>query len=264
MVTKPSALVLCGDGINCEVETEFALELAGFNTTLIHTSHLLKQPRTLKQYHLLVLPGGFSFGDEIASGKVLAIKLKDHLQDLFQEFINRGSLLLASCNGFQVVVQMGLLPYSKTDWHNRASLVQNSSMRFSNRWVKMEVTSTVPCQFLSGLTTVELPMRHGEGRLLFDPSQAEHLKETACLRYSEDVNGSFDRIAALTNPKGNVLGLMPHPEGYVRWTQHPAWTHWKANGLAKQSQAQTLKFASDKLPDGLAIFNNAAKAICQG
>lgn len=271
ILIQPKALVLCGDGINCEEETSFALKLSGFNTTLIHTSQLLKEPQSLKQCQLLVLPGGFSFGDEIASGKVLAIKLKEHLQSVLHEFIDRGSLLLAICNGFQVVVQLGLLPEASGTSVMKASLMQNKWLKFINRWVRLDVSDSSPCQFLSGLKTIELPMRHGEGRLFIDPLNAETIKKQACLRYSEDVNGSLDRIAGLTNSKGNVLGLMPHPEAFVRWTQHPAWTARKtvlARGQSQDTKAEAIPCKLEREParepDGLVIFRNAATAICKG
>ena len=258
------ALVLYGDGINCELETEFALQLAGFETSLVHTSQLLSKPHLLKQHQMLVLPGGFSFGDEIASGKVLAIKLKDHVQELLAEFIDTGSLLLASCNGFQVLVQMGLLPSAGPNQAHLSSLVRNTPTRFTNRWVTLDVAPKTSCRFLTGLKTIELPIRHGEGRLVIEPSHVELVKKQACLRYRLDVNGSFDRIAALTNPQGNVLGLMPHPEAYVRWTQHPAWTEGIGRRLTGSNGDSKNDNSSTEVPDGLAIFKNAAQAILRG
>jgi phosphoribosylformylglycinamidine synthase len=259
-VKKPKALVLCGDGINCELESEYALQLAGFEPSLVHTSELLSEPGMLKQYQMLVIPGGFSFGDEIASGKVLAIKLKDHVQELLAEFIDSGSLLLASCNGFQVIVQMGLLPSVKANQTHVSSLVHNTPTRFTNHWVTLDVDPATTCKFLTGLKTIELPIRHGEGRLVVEPSHVASVKSQACLRYHTDVNGSFDRIAALTNAQGNVFGLMPHPEAFVRWTQHPAWTERFGKQLASSDE----DFRSNGVPDGLAIFKNAAQAILKG
>jgi phosphoribosylformylglycinamidine synthase subunit PurQ / glutaminase len=266
-VKNPKALVLYGDGINCELETEFALKMADFETTLIHTSQLLKEPHLLKKYQLLVLPGGFSFGDEIASGKVLAIKLKEHVQELLSEFVAAGSLLLATCNGFQVLVQMGLLPSVEPGQGHKSSLVRNQPTQFSNRWVTLDVAQSTSCQFLDGLKTIELPIRHGEGRLVVEPSQVEFVKRHGCLRYRLDVNGSFDRIAGLTNAQGNVFGLMPHPEAFVRWTQHPAWTEKIGQRLVNgdtRSHTKSSEVNSHDLPDGLAIFKNAAKAILKG
>jgi phosphoribosylformylglycinamidine synthase len=258
-VKKPKALVLCGDGINCELESEFALKQAGFEPALMHTTQLLGQSQLLKEYQLLVIPGGFSFGDEIASGKVLAIKLKDHLRECLDQFIEAGSLVLGSCNGFQVLVQMGILPSAPANQPHKASLVHNSNQKFTNRWVGLDVSPGNPCLFLQGLKYIELPIRHGEGRLVVETSEKTSVKQKGCLRYREDVNGSFDRIAALTNDRGNVIGLMPHPEAFVRWTQHPAWTQKKGRRLyGSESDADP-----SHAPDGLAIFKNAA-AVCRG
>jgi phosphoribosylformylglycinamidine synthase len=259
--------VLNGDGINCEIETRFALEMAGFEASYIHTSELLKEPGKLKNTHLLVLPGGFSFGDEIASGKVLAIKLAESLNSLLLEFINRGSLVLGLCNGFQVLVQMNILPPAPKEQKHIASLMHNNSGQFSNRWVALSVEKSVTCQFLTSLETIELPIRHGEGRLVIDDSAAglqESIIRHGCLRYQLDINGSFERIAGLTNSQGNVLGMMPHPEGFVRWTQHPAWTAKKrlqntsfnSGGIEKKSQSW-----GEHQPDGLAILTNAFNSL---
>jgi phosphoribosylformylglycinamidine (FGAM) synthase-like amidotransferase family enzyme len=244
---KPQALILCGDGINCEIETEFALGQAGFMTSLVHVSNIIENPEKLNSSQLFVIPGGFSFGDEIASGKVLALKLKDHLRQVIEDFVARDSLLLAICNGFQVLVQLGILPNGSSLNDHKATLVRNKSTKFSNRWVKMNVTPNTNCQFLTSLKTIELPMRHGEGRLVIKEGEVNAVKEEACLRYTEDVNGSYDQIAGLTNKSGNVMGLMPHPEAFVRSTQHPSWT--------------TQKRPDDHLPDGLSIFQNAFKGV---
>lgn len=240
---KPTAIVLTGDGINCGEETSFALQLSGFDSVLTHTSDLLSNPKLLKSASLLALPGGFSFGDEIASGKVLAIKLEAALKDSLIEFVNDGKLLIGICNGFQCLVQMGLLPESEGGGEKLASLSRNSGRKFINRWVQLAVDSKVPCPWLEGLTDFDLPIRHGEGRLSPAQQAEEAVKQKAPLRYATDINGSFDRISGLTNAKGNVFGLMPHPEAFVRWTQHPSWTRLTA--------------LPEKAPPGLRIFQNA-------
>lgn len=244
---KPTAIVLTGDGINCGDETSFALQIAGFDPLLTHTSDLLSNPKLLKDAKLLALPGGFSFGDEIASGKVLAIKLEAALKDSLKEFVNEGKLVIGICNGFQCLVQMGLLPESEKDGVRLASLARNNGKKFINRWVQLSVDSKVSCPWLEGLTEFDLPIRHGEGRLSPAKDSEEAVKKQAPLRYSLEVNGSFDRISGLTNSKGNVFGLMPHPEAFVRWTQHPSWTR--------------LTSLPDKAPPGLRIFQNAHSMV---
>lgn len=266
-MNKAKALVLNGDGINCEVETRFALETAGFTAAYIHTSELLKEPGKIKNIQLLVLPGGFSFGDEIASGRVLAIKLKEHLNAVLREFIDQGSLLLGLCNGFQVLVQMGILPPPPKNLSHIASLVHNKAKKFSNRWVALAVDQNVPCQFLTSIKAIELPIRHGEGQLVIDSQSSEIVESVnrhACLRYQTDVNGSYLQIAGLTNSTGNVLGMMPHPEGFIRWTQHPAWTsrkHLQDNGLSGQELSKNRHPWGEGQPDGLAILTSALNSL---
>lgn len=279
-MSQPKALVLHGDGINCEDETCLALGLAGFSPSKMHVAQVVGGSSMIRQADLIVLPGGFSFGDEIASGKVLALKLGQSLQDELSKFIANGKLVLGICNGFQVLVQMGLLPGDLNDKPGAdiekgaklISLVHNKGGQFINRWVELEVTESSHCAFLNGLKKIELPIRHGEGRILLsDPSDeklALKIKELGVLRYSQDINGSFNNIAGLCNKRGNVFGLMPHPEAFVRWTQHPAWMQWRARSQSKiLSGAQKINRGQGKnedCPDGLAILKNAHNAFVYG
>jgi phosphoribosylformylglycinamidine synthase subunit PurQ / glutaminase len=260
-MTSCRALVLCGDGINCDIETAFALELAGFTADRIHCSDLLADPQRLFSYKLLALPGGFSFGDEIASGKVLAVKLKERLKNILYDFTERGNLVIGICNGFQILVQLGLLPDSSEVSPRLVSLCHNSSGRFMNKWVSLEVSAN-PGPLLAGLEVVHLPIRHGEGRLaLADDAGSqtvEHVKSAAPLRYSADVNGSFDRIAALCNSKSTVMGLMPHPEAFVRWNQHPC---HKSKHAATAGEDILPLLDESGVPHGLRILSNAAAMV---
>lgn len=261
MQTKPNALVIYGDGINCENETAFALEMAGFSAQNLHCSDLLNSPQRLTEAKMIALPGGFSFGDEIASGKVLAIKLRSKLQEALHDFIDRGNLVVGICNGFQILVQLEILPDSSKMANRSVSLCHNSGGKFINKWVKLDVKNE--SRFFKGLKQIHLPMRHGEGRLTLTSDSSDGLldkvKKQAPLRYSQDVNGSFERIAALTNEQDTVLGLMPHPEAFVRWNQHPAWAELKYGpssgelALPKEALAET--------PHGLQILKNAAEML---
>lgn len=246
----PKALVLYGDGINCEEETIFALVIAGFSASLLHVSDLLKDNSCLNTCNLFVIPGGFSFADEIRSGKVLALELKNKLLTQLDSFIDQGNFLLGICNGFQVLTALGLLPDHHLFGSHSAALIGNQSGKFSNRWVKLIVNEEAKNPFLFGLKTMSLPMRHGEGQLVVKEDLADSIKQFACLRYAEDVNGSFDRIAALTNKTGNVFGIMPHPEAFIRPSQHPAWTKQRANDQD-----------ANRVPDGLTFFRNALAAL---
>lgn len=261
MQTKPKALVIYGDGINCENETAFALEMAGFEADKLHCSDLLSSPQRLKEAKMIALPGGFSFGDEIASGKVLAIKLRSKVQEALHDFIDRGNLVVGICNGFQILVQLEILPDSAKQAKRSVSLCHNSSGKFINKWVKLDVQND--SRFLKGLKQIHLPMRHGEGKLTLSTDTSDEIlakvKKQAPLQYSQDVNGSFERIAALTNEQDTVLGLMPHPEAFVRWNQHPGWGELKYGNstgelaLPQQSLSET--------PHGLQILKNAAGMI---
>src|SRR5438270_2274405 len=174
---KPKAFVLCGDGINCDAETVWALNLAGFVPSRVHTSEILETPRKLLTAQLLALPGGFSFGDEIASGKVLALKLREKLKDVLYDYIERGSLVLGICNGFQVLTQFGLLPNSKPNAQRTVSLCHNASGKFINKWVELEISPFSSSFFFEGLTTIHLPIRHGEGRLALAEDSASSVVE---------------------------------------------------------------------------------------
>ncbi len=249
---QPRAIVISGDGINCEAETRFGLTLAGFQSQECHIAALLSKPELLDDFSLLVLPGGFSFGDEIASGKVIAIKWMEKLNDITYKFIEQDRLVIGICNGFQMLVQMSLLPELKHPTEKVVSLLHNKGGRFINRWVGMTVEKQAQQGFFAGLEDIELPIRHGEGRIHPLSGKEELIEKHGALKYKEDINGSFQRLAALTNSKGNVLGLMPHPEAFVRFSQHPAWTDMVARGDDLQDDSY-----KGRMPDGLAILKNA-------
>jgi phosphoribosylformylglycinamidine synthase len=277
-VKKAKAMVLYGDGINCDAETAYALQIAGIEPVRQHTTQLLEDPSRLFDYQMLVIPGGFSFGDEIASGKVLAIKLKQKMQETLNKFVDRGSFVLGICNGFQVLVQMGILPASSESDRNRVSLTRNAGGKFVNCWVDLNVSRETKSPFFTGLEKIQLPIRHGEGRLFVDEHDTKTVsmvKKQAELRYDTNINGSYDQIAGLSNDAGNVFGLMPHPEAFVRWSQHPAWTRFNAStscgGEINSGTSDATRSAAEDLldresfglgvADGLAIFQNAAQAL---
>ena len=260
-MTRPLAIVLKGDGINCDSETAWALELAGFEAHTEHVSSFIENQAKLKQAKLLALPGGFSFGDEIASGKVLALKLRERVVDALYEFIDASGLVIGICNGFQVLTQLGILPRSHAGAERIATLTKNDHGHFKDRWVHLDTSeaSESGSGFFAGLKGIELPIRHGEGRLVVGENadwQAE-VKACAPLRYRDNVNGSFDRIAALTNQSGRVMGLMPHPEAFIRWTQHPSWTALKLDRPALTAAASPLDLPLEERPHGFTILRNA-------
>lgn len=213
---QPSFLILCGDGVNCEKESALALNHFGARTKIMHINDLLQNAACLEDHQGLVLPGGFSFGDELGSGQLLSLKLQTRLEEALNSFLEKPKAILGICNGFQVLVKLGLLP-SRELGRPRADLRRNAHARFINRWCELEVTKNHNSFWLpQNLERIWLPIRHAEGRLVLQDSenQLQELKSAhqLPLRYCEDVNGSTDQIAALSDPTGRVLGLMPHPE----------------------------------------------------
>jgi len=235
---KPLALILNGYGINCERETTFAFQQASARTRNVHFNLLAGEPNLLDNAQIFVIPGGFSFADDIASGKVLANKLKFRLQDALLRFLERDGLVLGICNGFQVLVKLGMLP-GLSAFQQQVSLTENASSIFEDRWVHLTVTPGHPCVFLQGLDTLYLPVRHMEGNLVVPETVLEAVKaqHLDCLHYQQpgcdraaypyNPNGSTDDIAGMCDPTGRVLGLMPHPEAFNHVTNHPRFTGLK-------------------------------------
>lgn len=250
----PRALVLRAPGTNCDLETAHAFEQAGGLARRVHVQALAERPSLADDYQILCIPGGFSYGDDIASGRILAIELVTRLSDMLLTFRDRGGLVLGICNGFQVLLQTGLL-LTDTAGSRQATLAHNASGRYVDRWVTLDCTPG-PCVFLQGLARLELPVAHAEGRFvvrsdddLATLSQAGQLP----LRYAADAagastnpNGSIADVAGACDPTGRVLGLMPHPERFITATQHPAW-HGRLD--------------PDAVGCGLALFTNAIRAM---
>jgi phosphoribosylformylglycinamidine synthase I len=249
----PRALVLRAPGTNCDAETVRAFELAGGLARRLHVRALVERPALLDDAQILCIPGGFSYGDDIASGRIFALELRVRLADALRRFRDRGGLILGICNGFQVLIQSGLLLANGAGAPS-ASLAHNHSGRFVDRWVPL-VARAGPCVFLRGVTTLELPVAHGEGRFVAGSRTALTLLDAAgllVLRYDvatapdANPNGSQADVAGACDDTGRVFGLMPHPERFVDATQHPAWR----GRLDPASRGA-----------GLAIFKNAVAAV---
>ncbi len=233
------ALVLTGFGINCDRETEYALTRAGATAERVHLNDIVAQPERLQEYHILAVPGGFSFGDDVASGRILANRLRYKLGAPLKEFVQAGKLVIGICNGFQVLTKMGLLPLFGDDFKQEVTLAWNDTSRFENRWVSLAVDPATPCVWLKGITQFDLPIRHGEGK--FIPRDDEVLTQLqaggqVALRYVRpdgtaadgefpfNPNGAVDDVAGICDPSGRIFGLMPHPEAFVERCNHPLWT----------------------------------------
>ncbi len=237
LARRQRALVLRAPGINCDRETAHACRLVGFETDLLHINRLLQAPERLLDYALLVIPGGFSYGDDLGAGTLLARNLTIHLGSQLDQFIDEGRLVLGICNGFQVLVRAGLLPGRVTntlDIRTVASLTDNMSAQFESRWVTLGVEIST-CLFTQWIKRpIELPVAHGEGQfVLAEDAMLAQLQKSGQVPlvytsptggdvvYPGNPNGSIGNIAGVCNARGNVFGLMPHPERYVSALQHP-------------------------------------------
>lgn len=221
---KTKVIILRACGTNCDIETENAFKYLGAFTERVHINELIKGLKKIDNYDILAIPGGFSFGDDISAGKIFALRIKSLYND-FKRFIESKRPVIGICNGFQVLVKTGLLPYS--DFKQRVTLYLNDCGHFICRWVKVKVNKKSPSIFTKGIESeFYLPIAHGEGKLIADDNiMKEILKlNLDAIRYIENPNGSFYNIAGLTNKWGNVLGLMPHPERTFFGIQLP----WKS------------------------------------
>jgi len=229
--------VLYGVGLNCDYETQHAFRLAGANAERVHVNRLIEDPQVLEEYDVLGIPGGFSYGDDLAAGRVLATKMKRGMGEEIGEFIDDGKPVIGICNGFQVLVSGGFLPDLDGNGEQEVTLTYNDSGRFEDRWVYLNANPRTECPFMEGVDLLELPVRHGEGKFVADGDVLERVvgNDLVVLRYVDkdggwpppyplNPNGSIGDIAAITNKKGNVLGMMPHPEGFIFREQHPRWT----------------------------------------
>jgi phosphoribosylformylglycinamidine synthase len=281
---KVKAIVLRAAGINCDRETEDALELAGAEAQRVHINRIIEDKKLLDKCQILVFPGGFSYGDDVAAGKILANQVVHHLYEPVQRFIKAGKLVLGICNGFQVLVKAGILPGDRklatedieSTGKNKiknsvnlrksvsdkkpcksVSITYNDSGKFEDRWVYL-APQTEKCIFIEPGRQIYLPIAHAEGKVVTkDEAALKTLKSEGYVAfkyvdengeegpYPVNPNGSVDSIAGLTDTTGRVLGLMPHPERHVRPTQHPHWTRLK----------------NRKDGDGMTIFNNAVKYV---
>jgi phosphoribosylformylglycinamidine synthase subunit PurQ / glutaminase len=271
MMTIPRALVLTGYGLNCDMETQYALTLAGFEADRVNISELIDQtpgskPKRLRDYHLFAFDGGFSWGDDHGAGVLLATRLKYKLKADLEEFISAGKLIIGICNGFQAMVNMGLLPGFDGHYDRReVALLANDCANFRNDWVKMKINPESPCIFTRGIEFLELPIRHGEGKFYAPEGVLDQIRQnnqvalSYCLPsgkkaaglFPHNPNGSLLDIAGICDPTGRIFGLMPHPEAYHHYTQHPNWTLHKEIWHREGRELETEEGA------GLKIFKNA-------
>jgi phosphoribosylformylglycinamidine synthase subunit PurQ / glutaminase len=223
---EPKAIVIGGYGFNADAELAEAFRLAGARTERLHLADLVADPGLLGGARILAFPGGFSFGDHLGSGQVLALLCRRTLRPALERFIAEGGLVIGVCNGFQALVRMGILPNRDGTWVREASLIQNESGRFVDGWFPVAFEAGSRCAWTRGLAGRLLPVRHGEGRFVArDSSVLDALEHGGLVaaRYSgESPNGSERAIAGICDPSGRVFGLMPHPEAFLLRENHPA------------------------------------------
>ncbi len=227
---KPRAMIIHASGTNRDHDVAWALELAGAEPEIVHINALRDGDRSLLDYQMMVLPGGFSYGDDLGAGKLWAIALRNRLGADMELFVDMGRPVIGICNGFQALVKSGLLPSLNGSSQQQATLTRNESGRFECRWVELESNANGNSFWTEGLDNIFCPVAHGEGRFLADPKTLADIeaREQVALRYlvtndsyPANPNGSANNIAGITNPAGNVLGLMPHPEDHIVHAQHP-------------------------------------------
>lgn len=235
MNKKPNICILRSDGTNCDEDLAYAFIKAGGNPSFIHVNELRDRSKRLSDFHILALPGGFSYGDDLASGKVLAVELMSFFKNDLQEFVDKNGFVLGVCNGFQTLIRTGLLPFN-TLGTMQATLTNNDSGHFECRVVKIKAQKS-KASYLDGLNFImDVSVNHGEGKFFADEEIITKLEKEnlivfryvdeegkPTMHYPENPNGALRSIAGITDKTGRILGLMPHPEKFVDITQHPNW-----------------------------------------
>jgi phosphoribosylformylglycinamidine synthase subunit PurQ / glutaminase len=258
MPVQPRVLILRAPGTNCDMETAYAFERAGAKPERWHINRLLEDSGLVEGFQILCIPGGFSYGDDVAAGRILANQIQHHLADRLARFKAADRLILGICNGFQVLIKSGVLLASDPILGPPATLTWNDSGKYEDRWVRLGAGGS-KCVLLRGIETMYLPVAHAEGKFVTRDAAVletlaasqqlalEYLPLTGCgcdgLPYPDNPNGSMGNTAGICDDTGRVLGLMPHPERYIDPTQHPRWTRGEAHDPG----------------DGFRVFRNAVE-----
>ncbi len=251
-MNKPKVLMLRAPGTNCDFETQVAFETAGAEVDSALVYELFRKEKTLDDYRIVVIPGGFTYGDDVSAGRIMANEIRLRLGEELRRFVDAGKLVLGVCNGFQVLVKTGILPGLPDAGQQPVTLTNNDSGKFECRWIHLKVEPDSPCVFTRGMDRMYIPVNHGEGKLVAPPETLARLN--VVVRYTDEngntgagyphnPNGSLEDIAGICDSTGRVFALMPHPERFIRWTQHPRWTREPARPAG----------------DGLQIFVNAVE-----
>jgi len=268
-------LVLTGYGLNCDYETDYSLKLAGADSERVHINDLIASTDSdnrvsMEDYHILVFGGGFSWADDHGAGVIMAAKVRYNIGDQIEKFIEQGKLIIGICNGFQALVNLGLLPGFDGDYRSRkVALTYNDSGNFIDTWVRLKVNERTACIFTRGISTLDLPVRHGEGKFYSGKKVIDRLieKDQIVLQYAgrdgnpaqgrwpDNPNGSLHDIAGICDSTGRIFGIMPHPEAYNHYTNHPDWV------IERERLARKGKKVESEEGRGIAIFRNAVQYI---
>jgi len=268
-----SALVLTGYGLNCDIETAYALELSGARAVRVHINSILDGTVRLEDFQIMVFVGGFSWGDDHGAGVIQAVRMQKNAGERIARFVQRGNLVLGICNGFQTLVNLGLLPGFDRDYSQRSvALTYNDCGNFRDDWVFLKINQNSPCIFTRNMDLVELPVRHGEGKFVADDEIIQLLTDNRQLvcqyalpdgalskgNFPSNPNGAILDIAGICDPTGRVFGLMPHPEAFNHPTNHPDW-------FRNQQKIKRGLMSTDDLPiTGIQMFENAIKYVKEG
>jgi phosphoribosylformylglycinamidine synthase len=265
------ALVLSGYGLNCEEETEYVLRLAGAVAQRVHINELIAAPDRLAEFQIFAFIGGFAWADDHGAGVILATKLRHHLGEQLLRFVESGRFVIGICNGFQAVVNLGLLPaFEPGTFRREVALTYNDCAHYRDQWVHLRV-ETSPCVAMQGIERLDLPVRHAEGKFIASPEVLERLaaNRQIVLRYARhdgsaaggafpwNPNGSLDDIAGICDPTGRVFGLMPHPEAFNHYTNHPDWTRRARSDAALPRSAG---ITAQEEGEGVQLFRNLVRA----
>ncbi|MFC1824358.1 phosphoribosylformylglycinamidine synthase subunit PurQ [Thermodesulfobacteriota bacterium] len=272
------ALVLTGYGLNCDYETDYSLKLAGAESHRVHINDFIEREISrsgngFDHYHILIFGGGFSWADDHGAGVILGSKMKFNLGERVEDFIDQGKLIIGICNGFQTLVNFGLLPaFERKYQERRVALTYNDSGNFIDTWVKLKVNPASPCVFTRSISSIDLPVRHGEGKFYASYEDLDQLvlNGQVVMQYADEEghvaqgrwplnpNGSLMDIAGICDPTGRIFGLMPHPEAYNHYTNHPQWVHRK---MSRKRRGQD---NGNPEGDGIRIFRNAVEFVTAG
>jgi phosphoribosylformylglycinamidine synthase subunit PurQ / glutaminase len=263
---QPKTLVLTGYGVNCDEETRFTFESAGASAQIMHINDLIEKPGTFDDCQILAFPGGFSYGDDTGSGKAFANRIRNNLHDEFSRFLARDVLVIGICNGFQVLANLGIVPGFSPFGNADISLERNTTDRYQCRWVNLAINKNSNCVFTRGIDMLHVPVAHGEGNFF---AQAETLSKIesnnqdvlhyvyadgspAKGEFPVNPNGALHDVAGICDTTGRIMGLMPHPERNIFFTQRDDWTKEKERLLR---EGKDLPSGSE----GMKIFANAVE-----